>query len=191
MRFALVACALAALPCGCKGHSPNWVRVDMPLAGELYGPADHAAEGGHAIAFHSTYVHIVEAKGQAVVLRTFREDGRKEREETLLTLEDGIWSLDPERIASSLGEEALDWKAQADILELVKQIHEARNLTTLFVTHDLSALPTACDRMVLMKEGKIWGEGVPVKLLTDENLSQLYDMSISKVKRRRVENIPV
>ena len=80
---------------------------------------------------------------------------------------------------------SLDWKAQNDILELVRQIHDSRHLTTLFVTHDLSCLPVACDRVVLMKEGFIWGEGSPDELLTDDNLSQLYDMPISAVKKRR------
>jgi len=86
---------------------------------------------------------------------------------------------------------SLDWKAQSGILELVKQIHESRRLTTLFVTHDLSSLPLACDRVVLMKEGLIWGEGSPSQLLTDDNLSQLYDMPIPAVKRRRREVILV
>jgi ABC-type cobalamin/Fe3+-siderophores transport system ATPase subunit len=85
---------------------------------------------------------------------------------------------------------SLDWKAQADILELVKMIHAARNLTTLFVTHDLNCLPLACDRVVLMKEGKIWAEGTPADLLTDGNLGQLYDMPIDEVKKRRGEGIP-
>jgi len=84
---------------------------------------------------------------------------------------------------------SLDWKAQNGILELVKQIHESRHLTTLFVTHDLSALPVACDRVVLMKHGLIWGEGSPGELLTDANLSQLYDMSIAAVQRRRRETV--
>jgi ABC-type Mn2+/Zn2+ transport system ATPase subunit len=82
---------------------------------------------------------------------------------------------------------SLDWKAQSEILELVKQIHELRHLTTLFVTHDLSALPVACDRVVLMKEGLIWDVGSPGELLTDDNLSQLYDMPISAVEKRRRE----
>jgi len=82
---------------------------------------------------------------------------------------------------------SLDWKAQNDILNLVRQIHQARHLTTLFVTHDLSALPVACDRVTLMKEGLIWGEGSPDELLTDANLSQLYDMPISAVEKRRRE----
>ncbi|GAJ17727.1 unnamed protein product, partial [marine sediment metagenome] len=72
---------------------------------------------------------------------------------------------------------------------LVKRIHDSRNLTTLFVTHDLGALPVACDRVVLMKEGLIKAEGPPDKLLTDDNLSQLYDMPISAVEKRRREVI--
>jgi len=86
---------------------------------------------------------------------------------------------------------SLDWKAQAEILELVKDIHNSRHLTTLFVTHDLGALPVACDRVVLMKEGLIRGEGPPDGLLTNENLSQLYDMPISAVEKRRGEVILV
>ena len=82
---------------------------------------------------------------------------------------------------------SLDWKAQTDILGLVKQIHEARHLTTLFVTHDLNCLPVACDRVVLMKEGLIWDEGSPNELLTDDKLSRLYDMPISAVQKRRKE----
>jgi len=86
---------------------------------------------------------------------------------------------------------SLDWKAQSDILELVKQIHDLRQLTTLFVTHDLSCLPVACDRVVLMKDGLIWGEGSPEKLLTDDNLSQLYDIPVSAVAKRRQQAISV
>ncbi len=86
---------------------------------------------------------------------------------------------------------SLDWKPQTEILDLVKRIHDSRHLTTLFVTHDLSCLPVACGRVVLMKEGLIWGEGSPNELLTDENLSQLYDMPIPAVKRRRREVVLV
>jgi len=86
---------------------------------------------------------------------------------------------------------SLDWRAKTDIMELVKLIHDSRRLTTLLVTHDLSSLPVACDRVVLMREGLIWGEGSPEKLLTDNNLSQLYDIPVSVVKARRQEAISV
>jgi len=86
---------------------------------------------------------------------------------------------------------SLDWRAKTDILELVKLIHDSRRLTTLFVTHDLNSLPIACDRVVLMKDGLIWGEGPPEELLTDNNLSQLYDMLVSAVRKRREDVILV
>jgi ABC-type cobalamin/Fe3+-siderophores transport system ATPase subunit len=82
---------------------------------------------------------------------------------------------------------SLDWKAKTDIMELVKRIHDLRGLTTLFVTHDLTALPIACDRVVLMKDGLIWNEGSPRELLTDEKLGQLYDLPVSEVEKRRRE----
>jgi len=84
---------------------------------------------------------------------------------------------------------SLDWKAQNDIVELVKRIHDWRQLTTLFVTHDLKCLPLACDRVVLMKAGLIWAEGPPAQLLSDSNLSQLYDMPISEVTARRRDTV--
>ena len=86
---------------------------------------------------------------------------------------------------------SLDWRAKTDILELVKLIHDSQHLTTLFVTHDLSSLPLACDRVVLMKDGLIWSEGTPSELLTDDNLSRLYDIPLSAVKKRREEIILV
>jgi len=74
---------------------------------------------------------------------------------------------------------SLDWRAQGELLELVRRIHESQNLTTMFVTHDLNALPDTCDRLVLMKEGKIWQQGQPEQVLKQDILSQLYDAPIS------------
>jgi ABC-type cobalamin/Fe3+-siderophores transport system ATPase subunit len=78
---------------------------------------------------------------------------------------------------------SLDWKAQNEILELVKRIHSSRHLTTLFVTHHLDNLPAACDRVVLMKDGSIIGDGPPDKVLTSENLTRLYGISMGDIKR--------
>ena len=80
---------------------------------------------------------------------------------------------------------SLDWRAQVEILELVKRIHEERHLTTLFVTHDLDALPHTCDRVVLMKDGLIVAEGTSDKLICTESLSRLYDIPSAVVEERR------
>lgn len=80
---------------------------------------------------------------------------------------------------------SLDWKAQTEILELVKRIHNERHLTTLFVTHDLDALPHNCARVVLMKEGLIVGDGTPEKLISAESLGRLYNLPSAVMEERR------
>jgi ABC-type Mn2+/Zn2+ transport system ATPase subunit len=80
---------------------------------------------------------------------------------------------------------SLDWPARTGILELIKQIHDTRHLTTLFVTHDLSSLPAACTRVLLMKNGRIIADGAPGAVLTDENLGELYGLPILEVKKGR------
>jgi ABC-type cobalamin/Fe3+-siderophores transport system ATPase subunit len=82
---------------------------------------------------------------------------------------------------------SLDWKAQSEIMQLVKFIHNLKHLTTLFVTHDISALPLVCSKMVLMKDGVIWKSGDTASILTDENLSELYNLPVSEVRRKRAE----
>ncbi len=84
---------------------------------------------------------------------------------------------------------SLDWKAKTDILELVKRIHDARNLTTLFVTHDLGSLPLNCERVILMKDGLVWGEGAPGDMLNNANLSRLYGLPLPVVQKRRGEGV--
>ncbi|RLC60269.1 MAG: ABC transporter ATP-binding protein [Chloroflexota bacterium] len=75
----------------------------------------------------------------------------------------------------------LDWRAQREILDLVQEIHRRQRLTTLFVTHDLNALPR-CDRVVLMKDGLIQGEGRAGAVLRNEVLSELYGTPITLIE---------
>lgn len=80
---------------------------------------------------------------------------------------------------------SLDWKAQTEILELVKHIHDERQLTTVFVTHDLDALPHTCDRVILVKDGLVVGDGKPDELISTETLSHLFTLPAEVVEERR------
>ena len=94
-----------------------------------------------------------------------------------LAQEPGIFLLD-EPTAS------LDWKAQTEILQLVRRIHDERCLTTLFVTHDLDALPHTCDRVVLVKDGSIIGDGPPDKLISTASVSRLFNLPVEIVEEQ-------
>ncbi|HXX59348.1 MAG TPA: metal ABC transporter ATP-binding protein [Dehalococcoidales bacterium] len=80
---------------------------------------------------------------------------------------------------------ALDWKAQSEILELVHRIHDEKHLTTLFVTHDMDALPHTCDRVILMKNGTVVADGPPDKLISTASLSRLYGLPEDVVGERQ------
>ena len=54
---------------------------------------------------------------------------------------------------------ALDLELQVQILELLKQLRREMNLTLVFITHDLKLVRGFCQRMIVMKDGRIVEQG--------------------------------
>lgn len=69
---------------------------------------------------------------------------------------------------------ALDRRARVSIMSLIEEIHRSRRLTTLMVTHEIKTATAICDRLVLMKEGRIWAQGRPVEVSREETLDLLF-----------------
>ena len=62
---------------------------------------------------------------------------------------------DPEILICDEPTIALDVTVQAKILELINQIKEERNLSVIFITHDLGVVANMADRVNVMYAGKI------------------------------------
>ena len=50
---------------------------------------------------------------------------------------------------------ALDVTIQKQIMELMVQLQEELQLSILFISHDLNVIYQMCDRVLVMKEGRI------------------------------------
>jgi iron complex transport system ATP-binding protein len=75
----------------------------------------------------------------------------------------------------------LDLKACFQYLDLLRaQIRKGK--TVLLVTHHLHEIPPEIERVVLLKEGQIVADGSKANLLTDVNLSRLFDQPVTLVR---------
>ena len=69
----------------------------------------------------------------------------------------------------------LDPKNQYEMMKLVRQVADEKNITVLVVIHDLSLAMRFCDKFLLMKDGKVFTYG-DKSVLTDENIYPVYGM---------------
>lgn len=72
----------------------------------------------------------------------------------------------------------LDLRYQVETLDLVHDLARENRLAIGIVLHDLNQAAMLADRLVLMKHGRVHATGTPAEVLTAENLSEVYEITV-------------
>jgi ABC-type Mn2+/Zn2+ transport system ATPase subunit len=81
---------------------------------------------------------------------------------------------------------SLDLGARSALMELLGKIHRERKLAIILVMHDLHCLPSACERAVILHEGRKCYDGVPSEVFKRANLALLYGDNAASIGRELV-----
>jgi len=76
-------------------------------------------------------------------------------------------AVDPEVLVCDEPISALDVSIQAQVVNLLKDLQKERNLTLLFIAHDLSMVKYISDRVAVMYRGKVVELGTPEVVYSD------------------------
>jgi oligopeptide transport system ATP-binding protein len=74
-------------------------------------------------------------------------------------------ALEPEILICDEATSALDVVTQKQILGLLKHLQHEKNMSYLFICHDLTLVQHFCDRIIVMNRGKLIEEGTPEDVL--------------------------
>ncbi|MDR3089366.1 MAG: ABC transporter ATP-binding protein [Desulfobulbaceae bacterium] len=76
---------------------------------------------------------------------------------------------------------SLDWRAKAEILQLIGQLRQKFSLTIVMITHELNALIDLSDRIIFLKNGELVWSGQVAEGLRQERLSAMYDTPVTVI----------
>ena len=62
---------------------------------------------------------------------------------------------------------ALDVTVQKRVIQLLQTLKENKNLSYVFICHNLALVQEFCDRVLVMKDGKVVEEGIPDEVIWD------------------------
>jgi peptide/nickel transport system ATP-binding protein len=86
-------------------------------------------------------------------------------------------ACDPHLLIADEPTTALDLMVQAQVLALLDDLRDERDLTLMFITHDLSVLTYACERLAVMYAGRVVEEGPAWEVF--ENACHPYTRALS------------
>ena len=71
----------------------------------------------------------------------------------------------PHEVSGDEATSALDVTVQAQVMELLTRLRQQHRMSCLFISHDLALVQSFCDRVLVMKDGRLVEEGTPDQVI--------------------------
>ena len=68
----------------------------------------------------------------------------------------------------------LDIGRQIEVMDLISRLCREQQLTVIAAIHDLNLAAQYCTRLLLISGGRLYAEGAPAEVITDENVAEVY-----------------
>lgn len=147
------------------------VREDMLFGLMNYGmPLEQAQEKAQAVLEQLQMSHLYEKYNH-------RMSGGEKRIAAIAT----ILAMEPEIICMDEPTAGLDPKNRRMLIHILNQLP----MTRIIATHDLDMVLDTCQRVILMKEGRIVADGPARRLLLDEELMLSNNLELPLCAQRR------
>ena len=86
---------------------------------------------------------------------------------------------------------SLDLGYQLEIAALLARLNREQNVTMVLATHDLNLAASLCDRLVVMRDGRVLTHGATRDVLTGDMVRQLYDVDADVAFHPRAGHLTV
>lgn len=187
---------------------PSQGRVLLEAADLYKLPARHVARNIAVVAqeqhleFPFTVADII-MMGRIPHLKKFQTEGAKDREivQRAMDLTDVMYLAqrpvnelsggEKQRvlIARALAQEPsillldeptsyLDLNYQLEIMELLHRLHREQGITIVMVLHDINLASQFCDKLLVLKEGKIYAAGTPRQIINTDFIKKIYGCEV-------------
>ncbi|HWE04865.1 MAG TPA: ABC transporter ATP-binding protein [Tepidisphaeraceae bacterium] len=78
----------------------------------------------------------------------------------------------------------LDLRHQVEMGRMLKTLARSKNIAVLMALHDLNLAGAFADRLILLDEGKVAGDGPPGDVLREEMISRVYGLAMERIERK-------
>jgi cobalamin transport system ATP-binding protein len=159
---------------------PQETAIELPfsvLEVVLMGRSPHLGRFGFERAEDLTIAHRVMAQTgvSELVTREIHELSGGERQRVILAR---ALAQEPRVLLLDEPTAFLDIKHQVEVYDLIKALSQQDGLTVIAILHDLNLAALYCDRLALLKAGRLFCLGTPEQVLTYTNIKAVYETEV-------------